>query len=397
MLFFRTGHGRGTQRLNLGQNPPTICYCASHGAGFSSRRFNKPVTTETQTDDSSEGFLAEFKEFDFLTRACFILVAAMAGLVIFDQYFYWSTEEDYSFGYLVPMFAAYVIYDRWPKIYAFLTGTRDEPPGGKESTVLEMIFNALFYLGLFGSLIVFIMGTLIRAGQGPSNQGSLAIALGYGGIMIGFAYLCGEKDNTGRAYNLKQRLTFTLLFLFPAFVWLISAPMVMYLDSTVRLYLLEWVTIIVYHTFDFLGFSLVREGNTLLMPKGRVGVADACSGIRSLTGCIFAGTFLAAVFLDRFWKKLLLFVTACLLAFIMNIFRSLFLTGWAYHYGSGAIDEKLPVIGMSVHDIAGYSVLGLTVVFLLALLPIFTLSFEDEDDDDHGDESSLSNPEPAKS
>lgn len=331
-----------------------------------------------------------------VTRGCFGLVAAMAGIVIFDQYFYWSTEEDYSFGYLVPLFAAYLIYDRWPKIYRYLSGEQDEPPRGKESTLLESLVNALVFVGLLGSLAVLLMGSLIRAGQGPSNQGSLAIALGYAGVMLGFAYVCGEKDSTGRAYNLKQRLAFTFLFLFPALVWIISAPMVQFFYSTVRLYLLEWVTIIVYHVFDFLGFSLVREGNTLIMPKGRVGVADACSGIRSLTGCIFAGSFLAAVFLDRLWKKVLMIVVACILAIIMNIFRSLFLTGWAYHYGSGAIDEKLSLVGMSVHDLAGYAVLGLTVVFLLALLPVFTLKFEDDDEDDHGDESPLPNPEPAK-
>ncbi|WP_269538177.1 exosortase/archaeosortase family protein [Cerasicoccus fimbriatus] len=337
-----------------------------------------------KSPEKPAGLMADLNRFDPITRYSFFLVIAMAGMVIFDQYFYWSTIPDYSFGYLVPLFAAYVVYDRWPKISAYLKGDGDKPEG-KSSGLLSIFFNICFAVGLIASLLVFFLGALVRAGQGPSNQGSLALAMGFGGIVMGFAYLAGERDPAGRFYNLKQRLTFTVLFLFPAWVWLISAPMVMYLDSTVKLYLLEWVTIIVYHVFDFLGFSLVREGNVLLMPKGKVGVADACSGIRSLTGCIFAGTFLAAVFLDRFWKKVLLFVAACVLAFIMNIFRSLFLTGWAYHYGAGAIDEEVPVIGMSVHDIAGFSVLGLTVVFLLALLPIFTISFEadDEDFDDH--------------
>ncbi|GHC09063.1 hypothetical protein GCM10007047_27910 [Cerasicoccus arenae] len=356
--------------------------------------FVSNVSSETKTSSQHSKFLADLNRFDPLTRFIAGLVIFMAGLLIFDQYFYWSTIPDYSFGYLVPMFAAYVIYDRWPNIFRYLIG-EGEMPRGKSGSLLESLFNVLFWLGLFGSLMVFFMGSLIRAGQGPSNQGSLALAMGFGGIVIGFAYLCSERDTVGREYDLKQRLTFTLWFLFPALVWLISAPMVMYLDSTVKLYLLEWVTVIVYHVYDFLGFSLVREGNVLLMPKGRVGVADACSGIRSLTGCIFAGTFLAAVFLDRFWKKALLFVTACVLAFVMNIFRSLFLTGWAYHYGAGAIDDEVPIIGMSVHDIAGFSVLGLTVLFLLALLPLFTLTFAEDDEDDNGDDGTLPNAEPA--
>ena len=98
-----------------------------------------------------------------------------------------------------------------------------------------------------------------------------------------------------------------------------------------------------------------------------VGVADAFSGIRSLTGCPFAGSFLAAVFLDRFWKKILLVGVAMGLAFVTNLLRSLFLTAWAYAYGSDAI-------GGHLHDITGYAVLGLTSAGLLCLLPLFNTS-----------------------
>lgn len=329
-----------------------------------------------------------------MTRVIAWLLFVMALFVIYDQFFYWETIPDYSFGFLVPFFAAYVVYDRWPKIRDFLSGDLDEAPQGKAGTFLETATTAVFALGLTGSLLLYLLGALIRAGQGPSNQGSLALALGFGGVVLGFAYLVSERDQTGRAFGLGQRLRFTFWFLFPALVWLISAPMVMYMDSTVKLVLLKWVTIIVYHVFNFLGYTLVREGNILVMPHGSVGVADACSGIRSLTGCIFAGSFLAAVFLDRFWKKVILLSLACVLAFVMNIFRSLFLTGWAYAYGTHAIEEKVAVLDMSVHDVAGYAVLLLTVMFLLAMLPIFTLSLvsEDDDEDDASDETPSAQP-----
>jgi exosortase/archaeosortase family protein len=109
-----------------------------------------------------------------------------------------------------------------------------------------------------------------------------------------------------------------------------------------------------------------QQGNVLVLPTGSVGVADACSGIRSLTACLFAGSFLSAVFLDRLWKKITLVGAAMGLAFLTNLGRSLFLTAWAYRNGPGAIE------GM-VHDVAGYAVLGLTVVGLLCLLPLLNL------------------------
>jgi exosortase/archaeosortase family protein len=126
-----------------------------------------------------------------------------------------------------------------------------------------------------------------------------------------------------------------------------------------------------------------QQGNVLKLPPvidGRpneVGVEEACSGIRSLTACLFAGSFLAAVFLDRLWKKVALVAAAMAFAVCTNLLRGLFLTAWAYNHGSESINGL-------VHDAAGYAVLGLTVIGLLCLLPLFKLriSFSDDDEAD---------------
>jgi len=96
----------------------------------------------------------------------------------------------------------------------------------------------------------------------------------------------------------------------------------------------------------------------------RVGVEEACSGIRSLTACLYAGSFLGAVFLKRLWQKFALVVAAAALALGMNLIRSLFLTGWAYRHGAQAIEG-------TVHDTAGYAVLAFTVAGLFGLLALF--------------------------
>jgi exosortase len=156
----------------------------------------------------------------------------------------------------------------------------------------------------------------------------------------------------------------TALFLFPALIWMISAPLVSAVENAVSLILLRKVVAVVFAVFGFLGYPLIQEGNVLILPHGQVGVADACSGIRSLTGCLFAGSFLAAVFLDRLWKKILLVGAALGLAFLTNLLRSLFLTAWAYSYGSEAIEGAL-------HDATGYAVLVVTCLGLFGLLPLF--------------------------
>jgi exosortase len=144
----------------------------------------------------------------------------------------------------------------------------------------------------------------------------------------------------------------------------LSAPLLSAVENTISLFLLRKVVAVVFTIFSLLGYPLVQEGNVLVLPHGQVGVADACSGIRSLTGCLFAGSFLSAVFLDRLWKKVALVAAALVFAFFTNLLRSLFLTAWAYAYGSDAIEGTL-------HDATGYAVLGLTCVGLFGLMPLF--------------------------
>lgn len=331
---------------------------------------------------------ATLSQIDNWTKSTAVLVLAFAAFVCYDQYYYWSTQAEYSFGYIVPLFVGFVLNERWPRIKAYLLGTAEDvtrAPRSGATIGLEVVFA----LGLLFALGLYLLGGAIRISQGPGNLASLLIAIGFGGVVLGMAFFTSGEDIEKRTYSAWSRLGFTFLFLFPALVWLISAPMVMYLDSDVKLILMQWVSIVVFNVFDFLGLSIQREGNTLILPMGVVGVADACSGVRSLTGCIFAGSFLAAVFLTKFWKKVLLLLAAVCLAFIMNIFRSLFLTGWAYAHGSQAIDEKVLTFiagGITLHDLTGYAVLGLTCVFLVMLLPIFNFTIAppgEEDDDDH--------------
>ena len=54
-------------------------------------------------------------------------------------------------------------------------------------------------------------------------------------------------------------------------------------------------------------------------------------------------------------------------AFINNIIRAMFLSFWAYTNGPDSISGF-------VHDAAGYFVMGMTVICLLILMPLFTIN-----------------------
>jgi exosortase/archaeosortase family protein len=288
-----------------------------------------------------------------------------AAYVIFltvDQMHWWQLRTDYSFGWLVPLFAGYVLWERWPQLRDCTRPAGPSPLGAPGRVLLTTLAGVMVAIGL----AVFALGALYRASSGITQPGSLALAAGFACLFPAMAYLGTPDGGVGRstAKWSDARWRAASLVLFPALVWLISAPLVSAVENAISLFLLRKVVVVVFSIFGFLGYPLVQEGNVLMLPRGQVGVADACSGIRSLTGCLFAGSFLAAVFLDRFWKKALLVAAAMGFAFFTNLLRSLFLTAWAYAYGSESIEGTL-------HDATGFAVLGLTCLGLFALLPLF--------------------------
>lgn len=307
--------------------------------------------------------------------AALLLSVGFCLFVTWDQSHWWSHKEDYSFGWLVPMFTGYVIFDRWEKIKAAIAACvapGSPRVGGWRKWALRFFIGALL---LFGALL-FLLGAFYRAGAGPSYPGTLAITMGTAGLLFGLL-LTNAPDSPSNAvaagWREDARLSLVALFIFPVMIWFVSAPMVSVVENQVSLFLLHKVVTVVSFVFDMLGMPIEQEGNVLLLPTGRVGVADACSGIRSLTACLFAGSFLSAVFLNKFWKKVLLVAISMFFAFCTNLMRGLFLTAYAYNYGPEAIEG-------TVHDVAGYAVLGLTVVGLLCLLPLFNLKIATETD-----------------
>jgi exosortase len=321
------------------------------------------------------------------------LSAGFMAFVAWDQSHWWSRKEDYSFGWLVPLFTAYVVYDRWPQILARL---REVETGPASARWVRWTLNTAASLGLLGGALFFLLGAFYRAGAGTSQPGTFALTLGMVAIVLPLIYFNvpdpaigalapKRQERAVEGSSLRQgfgsqdgpyqgiqalwadsRFRVAALFIFPVLVWLISAPLVSAIESQISLFLLRKVVTVVAFVFDMLGFPLEQQGNVLMLPKGPVGVADACSGIRSLTACLFAGSFLGATFFTETWKKVTLVVAAMFFAFLMNLGRSLFLTGWAYAYGPDAING-------TVHDVAGYAVLGLTCVGLLLLVPLLNL------------------------
>jgi exosortase/archaeosortase family protein len=323
-------------------------------------------------------------------RQVLVLGMVLVALLIFDQQASWRQREDYYFGFLVPVFVYLVLEERWKSILGVFhkEGEDNEIRDMGHGYTERPWFTAGVLLMIVAGVFSLLIGGGVRAAEGgTSAPASLALNVGY---ILSFPalMLLSVRGGTLQKYGYqplsdREKLRLLGYFGFPILIWLLSAPMVAALESKISIFLLNQVTKVVFHTFNFLGFVIEQQGNTLNLPKGSVGVAEACSGIRSLMACLFAGSVMGALYLDKLWKKILMVGMAMVFAFLMNLLRSLFLTGWAYNYGSEAIEG-------TVHDVTGYAVLGLTCIGLFILLPLFNFKIpeipEDELEDGSQDE-----------
>jgi len=151
-------------------------------------------------------------------------------------------------------------------------------------------------------------------------------------------------------------ISFTAIFL-----WLLCAPIPPGTYMRLTLGLQMWVTRSVLTTLHLFGVAAIRNGNLIELARTTVGVEEACSGVRSLISCVFAGFFFSAALVRRQWARVFVIALAAPLALAMNFLRSLTLTLLANH----GVD-----ISKTWHDATGYAILGVTALMLggLALL-----------------------------
>jgi len=141
-------------------------------------------------------------------------------------------------------------------------------------------------------------------------------------------------------------------------LWFLSVPLPPGTYSELTLTLQLWVTDKVLAALHLLGIPAIKNGNIIELARTTVGVEEACSGVRSLISCVYAGFFFSAAFVRSWFCRGLLLVLAPLLAIAMNFVRSLTLTLLA----NAGVD-----IEGAWHDNTGFAILGVTAIALGAL------------------------------
>jgi exosortase len=113
------------------------------------------------------------------------------------------------------------------------------------------------------------------------------------------------------------------------------------------------------YVMQTVGLAAYREGYTIVTDSGRIGVAEACSGLRMMMIFFALSTAVAMLSQRVWWEKLVIVVSAVPIALIANVAR-ITVTGILHETVNGE------VANLVFHDLAGW----LMMPFGLALLGV---------------------------
>ncbi|MCX8156509.1 MAG: exosortase/archaeosortase family protein [Verrucomicrobiae bacterium] len=242
----------------------------------------------------------------------------------------WSSRPEYAFGWAAPVVCGVLFWERWRRRPA------PEPPGTKAWGWVALVLGLA---GLVAGKVTLEVAPILRPAAWVLAGGMVAATLGV-------AWLAG-----GRLW--------VRHFAFPVWLLLVFLPWPTRLEQWVMSHLVQFNVAAVIHALGVLGIPALARGSVMEMETGLVGVDEACSGIRSLQATLVAALVLGELRRLPGWRRLQLLGGGLGVAVCTNFLRTLGLGWLAAREGAGLVEAW--------HDPAGYGVLGVNFLVLMAL------------------------------
>ncbi len=259
-----------------------------------------------------------------LTAVMFVLLFAKPATLMFDA---WWNDPNSGHGLLLAPLSLY---------FAWKSGIVD---GSKPQRVLGasiLIFAVLFRYAADLAAELFVM------------RGSMLMALA--GLTVFYA---------GFRQLLHWWLPFTLTALsipIPEVILNTVALPLQFMASKIGAGLLAWRQI-----------PVMMTGNVIRIPGQELFVAEACSGLRSLTALISLGVLLGAMFLRHWSTRTLLLALTIPIAILINGFR-VFLTGFLVLFVSPEMGEGFMHTSEGMVMFGGAFLITSIVAWLLGII-----------------------------
>jgi len=237
----------------------------------------------------------------FLLPLALLIAATLYWTVVPKLVNDWWNDPNFSHGFLVPLFSAWLIWERRAELRAF-DSKRTLLPG----ILLLLVGVAMLVVGKAG-------------GEYFTMRSSLVFVTG-GLFWIVFG---------GEGFRL---CLFPIGFLF----FMVPIPYILYDAIAFPLKMIaSWFG---EHSLTLVGVPVFREGNIMVLPNLQLEVADACSGIRSLMSLMALATAAAYFMSLGAARGGVLFLSAIPISIVTNSLR-IFVTGvLSYKYGQQAAE-----------------------------------------------------------
>jgi exosortase len=270
-----------------------------------------------------------------------------------DLYQAWSTDENYTHGFLVVPIALFILWRRLKEI------PREESA--------EIGAAPWWGWGLLSAALV----ARFAAYEGGFQWVETATLLP---AIVGLTWAFGGWPLLDRAW--------------PAILFLVfMLPLPNSVNGLITLPLQRIAATGSYFCLQLSGFWVIQQGNVLHLttPFGTrlLDVAMACSGLKMLMTLAATVTATAIVlplmdFPLPMWKRLVLLASAVPIALFSNVIRIL-VTGWCYYYIEGDSGRRW------AHDISGWMMMPLALILVgieLQILSWLTPERTGDEDDD---------------
>lgn len=276
------------------------------------------------------------------TRSEWIAITFAAGsfLLLYGAIFQglvsdWSTDDNYSHGFIILPFALYFAWERRHKLGAV-------PPAP----------SAIGLLVLLAGLAILLVGQL-GAERFLTRVSMLLVLVG------GLAFVRGWSAVRVMAFPIGFLL---LMIPIPAIIFNRLAFPLQLVASQAGESLLS-----------VLGVPVLREGNLIILARTTLEVAEACSGIRSLISLLTLGVIYGYFIDDRLSVRVAIALATIPIAIVTNGIRVAGTGVAAHHFGEEAAQGFF-------HSFSGWLVFGVAFVllFLAAQLMLRLLPAHDK-------------------
>lgn len=235
----------------------------------------------------------------------------------------WWDDPNFSHGFLVPLFSAWLIWERRCELRVFAS----------KRTLIPGVFMVLIGVGML------VIGK--AGGEYFTMRSSIVFVTG-GLFWIVFG---------GEGFRL---CLFPLAFLF----FMVPIPYILY--DAIAFPLKMAASWFGENSLTLVGVPVFREGNIIFLPNLQLEVADACSGIRSLLSLIALATVTTYFMTLGATKGACLILSAVPVSVFTNSLR-IFLTGaLSYKYGQKAAEGFF-------HEFSGLILFFFGAILIIAL------------------------------